>query len=68
MPKITGDFITVKEAADRSSYHPEYVRILAKKGLISAVKFSNVWLVDYTSLEAYIEKMRETGDGRAGPR
>lgn len=68
MPKLQGEFITVKEASERSKYHQEYIRLLLKLGKVQGVKFSGAWLVDAQSLQDYVNEMLSSDDGRAGPK
>jgi len=60
--------ITVKEAAERSGYHPEYIRRLIRDGKIAAEKLGTVYLVDAESLQAYLRFMQDPDDARTGPR
>ena len=52
-------WLTVKEAAKLSGYHPERIRELVREGKVNAKKFSIVWMVDKDSLLSYAE-----GQGR----
>jgi len=61
-------WITTREAAEISGYDPEYVRRLARKGKIGAVKKGRDWWVDKAKLLAYLEACRAKQDGRFGPR
>ena len=51
---IDSSFITVKEAAARSSYTPAYLTRLAKNGDLTAKKDGRIWLIDAASLEEYL--------------
>ena len=62
------DFLTIEEAAQRSGYAEQYVRRMAKTGMIRAVKRGHFWLVERASLEAYLQAARRTDDRRYGPR
>lgn len=62
------EWLTVQEAAKLTGYHPEYVRRLIRDGDIAAKKFSIVWMVNRKSLLAYLEKARNSGDGRYAPK
>lgn len=58
--KIASDvsnFITVKDAAARSSYTPAYITRLAKKGDIVAKKEGRIWLIEAASLEQYLSSI-----------
>jgi hypothetical protein len=62
------DWLTVKEAATQSGYHPEYIRYLIRSGLIMARKVITVWLVDSKSFRAYLDSAQDSKDGRHKPR
>lgn len=59
---------TVKEAAEKTGYNEEYLRRLIRNEEIEAVKVGYMHLIKIESLENYVKRMRETDDGRAGPR
>jgi excisionase family DNA binding protein len=67
MVAMLGDWLTVKEAAKLSGYHPEHLRELIREGIILACKFGPVWAVSRESLLAYVRKMQESGEKR-GPK
>ena len=62
------DWITTKEAAEISGYHPEYLRELIRTGKISGQKFGIVWQVDKQSLLDYLGAGEESKDQRRGPK
>lgn len=62
------EWLTVKEAAEQSGYHPEYIRYLIRGGLIKARKVITVWLVDFKSFRAYLDDANASGDGRHKPK
>ena len=51
-----------------SGYTGQYLRRLAKKGMIRAVKKGHFWLLDQQSLNEYMEAAIENRDKRFGPR
>ena len=63
-----GEWLTVKEAAEQSGYHPEYIRQLIRDGLIKGRKVVIVWLVESESLHAYLDNANKSGDGRYRPK
>ena len=63
-----GEWLTVNEAAKISGYHPEYIRELIRDSKITAKKFSIVWMVNRESILAYLEKARNSDDGRYTPK
>jgi len=64
------DFISIARAVRRSGYSEQYLRRLARRGGIRAIKFGHFWMIDARSLEAYLERARQmnAGDRRFGPR
>lgn len=58
---------TIKEAAQNTGYHPEYLRRLINDGTINAVKVGTNWLIEVRSLTAYIAGLDPT-DARTGAR
>ncbi len=48
------NFLTVKEAAARSSYSPAYLTRLAKKADIEAKKDGRIWMIQSKSLDRYL--------------
>ena len=52
-------FITVREAADLSSYTPAYLTRLAKNGDIEAQKEGRIWLIKAKSLEKYLSAIEK---------
>jgi len=59
---------SIQEAAEKTGYHPEYLRQLCRDKRIEFVRVGRVYLVKWESLQAYIRKQQESGDGRGGPR
>ena len=53
-----GQWLTVKEAADMSGYHPEHIRRLVREGKIEARKIVTVWLVNRSSLQNYLDEQK----------
>lgn len=62
------DWITTREAAELSGYHPEYLRELIRTGRVNGRKFGIVWQIDKQSLLNYLKSSAESGDRRRGPR
>ena len=61
------DWLSTKEAATLSGYHPDHIRRLLRKGEVSARKWGNAWMVNRNSLLAYLKKIEKLGDKR-GPK
>lgn len=59
-------FVTVKEAADLSSYTPAYLTRLAKNGDVEAIKEGRIWLIKAKSLQNYLSTIeRRKAENRA---
>ncbi len=65
---MADDWITTKEAAEFSRYHPDHLRRLIRAGEIEARKFGIVWQVSRQSLLAYLEAAKQSQDKRWGPK
>ena len=61
------DWITTKEAAELSKYHPVYLRELIRGGKIKAQKFGEVWQIDRRSLLDFLKLVEKKGEKR-GPK
>jgi excisionase family DNA binding protein len=61
------EWISVSDAAKLSGYNKEHITRLIRDGKIKAKKFSIVWQVSRSSLEAYIAKTEKLGNKR-GPK
>ena len=71
--------LTVKQAADRLGYHPNYVRRLLREGTIKGQRFSTIWMVEpnieasardklLKDLDEHIELLRDVFNGKTGIR
>lgn len=58
------EWLTVRDAAKLSGYHPESIRELIREGKIKARKFSIVYQVNRESLLAYLGKAKAMGEKR----
>ena len=61
------EWITSKEAAELSGYHPDHLRRLIRAGEINGRKFGIVWQISRESLLAYLKQAEESTDKRRGP-
>jgi hypothetical protein len=64
-------WLTIKQAAELSGYHPEYVRQLVYAGRVKARKFTFVWQVSHIDLQRYVQQVGKRGEKRGpkrGPR
>lgn len=62
------EWITTREAAKLSGYHPVYLRELIRDGRIRGQKFGIVWQVNRQSLLAYLQEAEKSTDKRRGPK
>ena len=64
------DFMSITKAVHYSGYSEQYLRRLVRRGVIHAIKFGHIWMVNVESLKTYLEKTRRLGveDSRYGPR
>lgn len=61
------EWITTKEAAEISGYHPEYIRRLAKAGKIGAEKKGRDWWIDRDKLREYLALVEALGSKKFSP-
>ena len=66
MPDWIG--LSVQEAAEKTGYHPEYLRRLIRQGKLDAEKLGAMYLIRADSLQRYVEAMKDVDDARAGPK
>lgn len=57
---------SIREASERTGYHPEYLRQLLSDGKIEGEKLGQMWLIKVESLQAYIKEAEQSNDGRFG--
>jgi len=62
------EWISVREAAEMSGYHPEYSRWLIKHDKVEARKEGPMWWIDRDNFLAYLNEMQARNDKRYGPR
>lgn len=69
MTSVTGtDFLTVKQASERSGYSAEYIRRLIRSEKIEAEKVGTVYFVSTQSIDSYTDKMKSDANPMTGPR
>ncbi len=61
------EWLTTKQAAEMSGYHPEYIRRLIRLGEIEAQKFGRDWVIERAKLLAYTREAKKLGRKR-GPK
>jgi len=62
------EWLTAKQAAELSGYNAETIRRLVRLEKIQAKKFSFIWMINRESLLEYVEKAKNSGDSRFGPK
>ena len=65
---IINNYISVKAAALHSGYNMQYLHRLLRDGKFSGVKLGQIWLLDKSIFEAYLENAQQTTDKRFGPK
>ena len=67
-PKILNNHISVQVAAFYSGYCLQYLRRLLRNGKLEGVKIGQLWLVDKSALDLYLEQTQDVNDQRFGPK
>jgi len=67
-PVVLNNLIPVKAAAVFSGYSIQYLRRLLRSGRLPGLKIGQVWLIDKTAFDAYLESAKVSQDRRFGPR
>jgi excisionase family DNA binding protein len=65
---VVNNHTSVQAAAEYSGYSLQYLRRLLRCGKLEGFKIGQVWLIDNTAFEAYVEKAIEATDKRFGPK
>ena len=64
---VYNNHIFVKAAAEYSDYSLQYLRRLLRSGKLAGLKIGQVWLIDSTAFEVYLEEAIRSKDRRFGP-
>ena len=64
---VVNNHISAKDAAEISGYSLQYLRRLLRYGKLEGLKIGQVWLIEKTALEEYLEKSVQATDRRFGP-
>ncbi len=64
---FTGEFITVKTAAEISGYNEQYLRRLLRKNTFRSKRIGQLWLIDRDNFMKYILQVKRSTDNRFGP-
>ena len=67
VPFVFTNCITVKDAACHSGYNIQYLRRMLRSGALKGGKISQMWLIDKTIFEGYMQIAYQTTDKRFGP-
>jgi len=63
-----GKYVTTQTATEATGYNLQYLRRLLRAGKITGIKIGQVWLIEFTSLEAYLQLKTNALDKRCGPK
>ncbi len=66
-PKIGEDWLTTEDAARLSGYTSAYMRQLAQRGRVSAIKAGRDWLINREALLEYTRGMEAMGTEKHNP-
>ena len=66
-PDVTEDYITVKTASKYSGYNEQYLRRLLREGIFKTRKIGQLWLIQQSDFDNYLQEARKTTDKRFGP-
>jgi len=61
MPVMT-NWLTTKEAAEKSGFNHQYVRRLCRQGKLECVLKGRTYLISPKSLDDYVKAMKSLGD------
>ena len=65
-PIVLTNHISVKSASLYSGYNIQYIRRLLRDGFLSGLKVGQLWLIDKTKFDIYLEKTINSDDNRFG--
>jgi excisionase family DNA binding protein len=64
---VVNNHISVQAAAEFSGYSLQYIRRLLRCGRLVGLKIGQVWLIEKSAFEAYLDKAVQATDRRFGP-
>jgi excisionase family DNA binding protein len=67
VPFVVNNHLTVQAAAEIIGYSLQYIRRLLRCGKLAGVKVSQVWLIEKSAFEAYLDRAVQSTDRRYGP-
>jgi hypothetical protein len=65
---VVNNHIPVRAAAEFSGYSLQYLRRLLRCGILVGLKVDQIWLIDKTAFEAYLDRAVQRRDRRFGPK
>jgi excisionase family DNA binding protein len=65
---VVNNHISVRAAAEFSGYSLQYLRRLLRCGRLVGLKIGQVWLIDKTAFETYLDRAVQATDRRFGPK
>jgi len=65
--EISGEYLTVRSAAEISGYNQQYIRRLLRKGVFRTIKIGQFWLIDHSVFVNYMSEATQAKDKRFGP-
>ncbi len=66
-PAIGEEWLTTEDAAQLSGYSQAYMRQLAQRGEVTALKAGRDWLLERGALLEYKQRMEALGDNKHNP-
>jgi len=66
-PYVFNNCISVQAAAEFSGYSLQYIRRMLRKSKLAGLKIGQVWLIDKSAFEDYLEDATHATDQRFGP-
>lgn len=65
---MSEEWLTTEQAAKLSGYHANHLRRLLRDGDINGRKWGQSWQISKQSLIEYLNKAKQSGDKRWGPK
>lgn len=67
IPETSGNYITVRDAAEISGYNQQYLRRLLREGIFKIRKIGQLWLIEQADFGKYLSEATKSDDKRFGP-
>lgn len=68
IPNAVTNHLIVQASAEFSGYSLQYLRRLLRNGKLAGLKIGQVWLIDKTAFESYLDRAVQATDRRFGPK